>query len=495
MARPQALSGATRSALAVGALTAVAFVLRLVLMHDSLLGDELILYGIVHDRGLGDVLHVVRETEKTPPLGFVLSWATAHVGDPRVTVRLPSLLAGTALVPLAYLLGRRTVGGAAGLVAAALLALQPYQLFYATEARAYALVAFLAGLSTLCLLRALDTNRRGWWAGYVLATLGAAYTHYVAAFVLAVELAWAAWTHRERLRELLVANGLVVLGLLPWLPSYLVQQSHSADEARRIALLAPPSASYFARINAQLFFGEPFAALRDLPGRVPLALSLAALLGAIAFAVARGVRGARPSREAVLIGLLAAATPVGIAVLSARPDRSFMLPRNLIPSALPMALLAGALLVGLAAVGRRVAVAAVAVVLVVAAIGAARALEHTHRRSAYRDAAAFIDARGRPGDPVVQYFFFGDGGALGTVLSLNLREPHPVDHVVTSAEGVHWERARRAGRVFMVVPLVGVFKPTRHLGRTAGPGAEFVLRAERRFTGIEDLLVGEYVAR
>ena len=33
------------------------------------------MFGIVDDRGLGDVLHVVRETEKTPPLHFALAWA------------------------------------------------------------------------------------------------------------------------------------------------------------------------------------------------------------------------------------------------------------------------------------------------------------------------------------------------------------------------------------------------------------------------------------
>jgi hypothetical protein len=135
-----------------------------VLLRDSLLGDELILFGIVHDRSLGGVLQAVHDTEKTPPLGFVLAWASAHIGDPALWIRLPSLLAGVALVPLSYALGLLTVGRTAGIVAAAVVALQPYSMFYGTEARAYALVAMLAAASTLCLLRALDTGRRAWWA-------------------------------------------------------------------------------------------------------------------------------------------------------------------------------------------------------------------------------------------------------------------------------------------------------------------------------------------
>ena len=177
----------------VGGLTLLALALRLPLMRDSLLGDELIMYGIVHDHGLGDVLSVVRDTEKTPPLHFALAWAAAHIGDPTWSVRLPSLLSGIALVPLGYALGLRTAGRAAGLVAAAILALQPYSMFYATEARAYAVVALLAGLSTLCLLRALDTRSRWWWAAYALAVLGVAYTHYIGIFVLAAQAGWAFW--------------------------------------------------------------------------------------------------------------------------------------------------------------------------------------------------------------------------------------------------------------------------------------------------------------
>ena len=38
----------------VGGLTLLALALRLPLMRDSLLGDELIMYGIVHDHGPGD---------------------------------------------------------------------------------------------------------------------------------------------------------------------------------------------------------------------------------------------------------------------------------------------------------------------------------------------------------------------------------------------------------------------------------------------------------
>ena len=476
----------------VGGLALLSLALRLPLMRDSLLGDELIMYGIVHDRALGDVLSVVRDTEKTPPLHFALAWATAHIGDPTWSVRLPSLLSGIALVPLGYTLGLRTAGRAAGLVAAAILALQPYSMFYATEARAYAFVALLAGLSTLCLLRALDTRSRWWWAAYALAVLGVAYTHYIGIFVLAAQAGWAFWVHRDRLRELVTVHALIVLAYIPWIPSYLVQQGHSADEARRIAVLAPPSVEYFARANAQVTFGQPFATLRDVPGRAAAVLAVLVLAAALLAAGVRAWRRDPPGARMVLVILLAVATPLGIAALSLPGDRSFLLPRNLIASLPALAVLIGWLLVALRS---RLAVAATAAFLLVLAVGASQALDRGHRRSPYRDAAHLIDAWARPGDPVIQGSFLPVKGSLATGLKVNFARPHPLHPAGGASEAAAWERGRRTGRVYMVVPLPGAFKRVRHSGRLAGPEQAFELRRERRYSGLEDILVGEYAPR
>jgi hypothetical protein len=478
--------------IAVGALMLLALGLRLPLMRDSLLGDELILFGIVHDHGLGDVLSTVHDTEKTPPLHFLLAWASAKIGDPTLWVRLPSLLAAVGLVPVGYALGRRTAGRAAGLVAAAVLALQPYAMFYGTEARAYALVALFAGLSTLCLLRALDARGWAWWAAYALAVLAVAYTHYVGFFVLAVQAAWAFWTRRDRLRELVIVHAAIVLAYLPWIPSYLVQQDHSADEARRIAALAPPSLDYFARANAQMAVGQPFASLRDVPGRAAVVIAVALLAAAVVAAIVRAIRGRRPGARVVLVILLAVATPLGIGMLSLPGDRSFLLPRNLIASLPALAVLIGWLLTSL---GRRAAIATSAAFLLVLGIGAAQALDASNRRSQYRAAAHLIDAWARPGDPVIQVFFLAPTGALGTGLEINFARAHPLYRAGGAPEAKAWERGRATGRVYEVLPLSGAFKSARHLGRLAGPDQEFRLVRERRYPGIEDLLVGEYEVR
>src|SRR5919108_6536164 len=117
------MSGA-RTLLVVVALSALGLGLRLALLGQSLFADELSTWWIVSTHGLGGVVSTVHsDAEITPPLYFVLAWLFTRVHESPELLRLPSLLAGVAAVPLTYLLGARTLGRAAGLVAAALVTL------------------------------------------------------------------------------------------------------------------------------------------------------------------------------------------------------------------------------------------------------------------------------------------------------------------------------------------------------------------------------------
>lgn len=189
-------------------LTLVAFALRVVGMDQSLYGDELFAYEEVEGHSLIGVLREVesQSIEVSPPLFFVLAWLSAKLGDPTIWIRLPSLIAGTALVPVVYLLGSRTVGRPAALLAAALTAIAPFAIFYSAEARPYATLAVLAALSTWSMLRALESPRRWWWVVYAVAAAGAIYTHYTGVFVLGAQALWAGWGYPRERRSLAVAQ-------------------------------------------------------------------------------------------------------------------------------------------------------------------------------------------------------------------------------------------------------------------------------------------------
>jgi uncharacterized membrane protein len=474
---------------AVGALTVLAFGLRLALMRDSLLGDELFMFNIVHGRSLGQAMSIVRETEKTPPLFFIFTWLTAKIGDPTYWIRLPSLVFGTALVPLGYALGARTVSRAAGLVAAAMLTLNAFAIFYGTEARSYIAVAFFAGLSTLCLLEALRTGKRWWWVAYGVAVLAVLYTHYTGAFVVIAQAAWAMWTHRERLRSLIIVNGLVVLAYAPWIPSFLLQEKHSIDEARRIALYQPASWHTFGQINLQALMGHPFVLPSQLPGTIPVIVGLAVLFVAAGGRAWRARVKPRLSSVLTLMALLTVATPIGVGIVSLRPNESFMIARNLIASLVPASVLVGWLLTSMR---RRAAVPAVAAFLVVLGIGTVIGMKSSSRRTPYREVAHFIDAHSRTGDPVIQQFIVPTNGPLATVISINLTH-HRQIFTTPAGAATAWRLGRVRGTdVFVTLDLPGFFRSTKHLSPVAGPGNQFVRIAERRYLGLSTVIVAEY---
>ncbi len=131
-------------ALIVAGLTAVGIAVRVVVVQDSLFADELSTYWIVSTNGLGGVISTVHtNAEITPPLYFVLAWLTTRLDVTAELLRAPSFVAGIAAIPLTYVLGLRTVGRRAALVATAITALAPFAIFYSTEARGYELMVVL----------------------------------------------------------------------------------------------------------------------------------------------------------------------------------------------------------------------------------------------------------------------------------------------------------------------------------------------------------------
>ena len=111
-------------------------------------------------------------------------------GISETAVRLPSALAGAAAIPLIYLLGRAIHGPKLGLYAAGILALAPYQHWYAQEAKMYAIIVLTTIASTLALVRADRLDRPRPWLIYVVVTTLALYLHVLTALVFVAQAVW-----------------------------------------------------------------------------------------------------------------------------------------------------------------------------------------------------------------------------------------------------------------------------------------------------------------
>ncbi|MGZ4277444.1 MAG: glycosyltransferase family 39 protein, partial [Solirubrobacteraceae bacterium] len=201
-------------------LTLAALVLRLIVSR-SLWIDEATTAAQVQ-MSFGGMLHNLGTTDVHPPLHYAIEWVCVRMfGMGETALRLPSLVALTAIVPVLYVTGRDLYDKRAGLAAATLGAVAPFVVWYAQEARMYALFMLIATLAFWLQVRAI---RHGTWRDWLLyAVAGAAlmWTQYFAVlFLFAQQIGFAAafWQGRIDWRRWLGSVGLLAALVAPVLP-------------------------------------------------------------------------------------------------------------------------------------------------------------------------------------------------------------------------------------------------------------------------------------
>lgn len=342
---------------ALGALVAVGAALRFATLDaQSFWQDEAATIDLLRD-GFADMLRRLPESESTPPLYYVVAWLWSQIaGTGEIGVRALSALFGTATIPVAYGIGARISGTRAGLIVAALVATNPYLVWYSQEARAYALLVLLTALAVLFLVRG---NTRAWAVTSALA-IG---THYFAVFPA---IAGALWLGRRALPAI-GAVGLVGLALLP-----LALDQRSTENAGFI------DESSLIRRAAQV--PKQFTTGYDAPAETILT-AVALLLVVIAVAgLAHADRGRL--RPVLLVGTATVTVPLALALAGI----DYLLARNVLPALVPLAAIAAA---GFAA--QRFGKEAAALLAVIgAALAIATAIEPAYQRDDWRGAAAAI---------------------------------------------------------------------------------------------------------
>ena len=508
--RQRAAVLATPSVVAVVGLTVAGAVLRVLLARQSVFADELSTYWISVRHSLGGVLSLlyssgrIQHAEITPPLSFLASWLTTRIGSSPELLRIPALLAGTATIPVIYVLGSRTVGRRAALLAAALTAFAPFMIYYSAEARAYGLLMLFVTGAVLSMLLAVQTARRRYWVLFAVCSAAAFYTHYTSLFVLGASLVWLLWTQPQARRAALLATGGAVVLALPWIPGLIADTQ--SPTVKILSALSPFTASA-VRIDIEHWsVGYPYSivGLRQLPGTGSLILLGLAGVLVVAGLVwrARGTPVGRPTPVMALLLVLALATPVGEALVSATGNH-IIGTRDLAASWPFAALVCSALAL---AAGRRVGVLAGVLAVVAFAWGAVRMQEARFQRPDYQGAANYVSGHAGTGDVVIDMTGALSPGPLtgfGIAFHRDLavirgRSPAERDHpftvfdpiVSTATAAREAVRLARGHRIFLVYPtLVGAEKLNPLAG---GLLPSYRLTSKRVFVGIEPTVVAVY---
>jgi len=112
------------------------------------------------NHSVGDMLQWTAKIDQHPPLYYLLlRYWMALKGDTPYHVRLLSVLFGAGTIPVIYLIGKRLSGSVIGLAAAMLMALSPFNIRFAQEARMYTLLTFNAAVAIYALARLLTDSR------------------------------------------------------------------------------------------------------------------------------------------------------------------------------------------------------------------------------------------------------------------------------------------------------------------------------------------------
>jgi mannosyltransferase len=140
-----------------------------------------------------------------PPLYLVMAHFAVSLGSKEFAIRLPAMIFGTLGIAMIYRLGRLFYDKTVGSLAALLLAISPYHLWYSQEARWYSQLAFFSMMSLFFFYRFV-LPRNGYrkssmkdGLGFVVGTTLVLYTHLSAFLILPAQVLFAGYVWSSQL--------------------------------------------------------------------------------------------------------------------------------------------------------------------------------------------------------------------------------------------------------------------------------------------------------
>lgn len=259
-------TGPVAIALLVGALTLLSLYLRTRSLGASLWMDEGLSIGIASQPFL-DIPGVLRQ-DGSPPLYYMLlhGWMELVGNGPADTQGLSAAIALLA-VPGGLWAGWSLFGRRAGLICAALGAVNPFLTAYAQETRMYSLMVVLSLLATAAFLHVYVYRDRRYLPLFAALLAALLYTHswgifFTAGAVLTFAVVWSqSEDRRALLKDAAIGFGVAFVLYAPWIPTLLYQAAHTGAP-----WLNPPRFGVAIQVSKALLGG----------GTVTVALLLAA---------------------------------------------------------------------------------------------------------------------------------------------------------------------------------------------------------------------------
>jgi len=429
-------SDPSRSLIALVALTVIGALMRLTTLTSR---------GLWQDEAaqISQMTGTVWETIQSqiggthPPLFHVLmhfwiSW----FGTSEVALRSFSAIVGVCSIPVAYWAGATLYNRRVGLLAAGIIALSPYHIWYSQEARMYSLMTFFGLLSIGCFVLAMRENSVRRWAAYGVVTLCGLFTQYFFLLLLGGQVLYyffveilqreirlgrrgertATWRSPLRLfadvptlRPWLITNGVLVALMLLWM--YQAVFFTPTGASRMVTSLSSTGLGYGAPGPSwALRFNDIGTTLVEvLTGFHPpwIVFGLVAMWPLMIYFVMLLLGQGRQIRSQTAFLLFSAVSGTLVIWTLGQWQGVVLLSRYLMGMA-SAGVLIGAVAIDLIPIGIRRPLLGVAMVLAVAA-WTNQSFDHASMgRYENREAVAYVSEHYRPGDTVIYQPFYID---------------------------------------------------------------------------------------
>ncbi len=206
--------------------------LRTKSLGESLWMDEGLSIGIA-SQPLFDIPGVLR-VDGSPPLYYMLLSVWMDVfGDGPADTQSLSMAIALLTIPGGMWAGWSLFGRRAGLICAALCAVNPFLTNYAQETRMYSLMLLLSLLTAAAFLHVFAFRHRGYLPAFVAFLALLVYTHNWGLFMAAGSLValipcwYVSEDRRAFVRDAVIGFGGVGILYLPWVPTLLHQIQHT----------------------------------------------------------------------------------------------------------------------------------------------------------------------------------------------------------------------------------------------------------------------------
>lgn len=180
----------------------------------------------IHDISKNNVYDVAKDlisNDAIPPFYIVLIYFwKSFFGISEFAIRSFSALFGTLSIIVAYLLFREFSKGKISLFATLLFSISVPEILFSQEARAYALVTFLALLSTYFLVLSIKRNKIC-LISYILFSTLMVYTLYFCFFLLIFQFLFVYFFRPDKIRLSLIGIVSIILAFMPWIPLLIKQ--------------------------------------------------------------------------------------------------------------------------------------------------------------------------------------------------------------------------------------------------------------------------------